>query len=310
MKVNQRSYLTNIVLYFFFYTLLVILWGAWVRISHSGDGCGSSWPTCQGALVPDLTSQKTWTEYAHRVMSGLYGIFSLFLTGYLIKIKGSKHPATKISYVTLFLTLTEALLGAKLVLSGLVSTNSSVERVFVVALHQINSLLLSGSIFWTYLVLKNNDRGAVKLVWRRVQSLVLIVFFFAIATTGSWAALSGSLFPSEGLIHGLQQDFSSNSHVVVRLRILHPLMALLLGGLVLFYLQQQISEKSHEDFKKVNRHTLGVLTFSLLFGISTLFFLSPVWMKLTHLLLVHLLWAQLLTWILASSSTTQAKEIS
>lgn len=305
MKVNQSSSFKKLILFIFAYTVLVILWGAWVRISHSGDGCGQSWPTCQGSFIPDFSTQKTWIEYAHRVMSGLYGFLIFGSTLAFVKKYGAKHPYTKMSYVTLVLTIIEALLGAKLVLSGLVAMNSSIERAFIVALHQINSLLLSGSIIWSYLLISFENpssniyqSSSASIELKRIiklKNLILIIPFLLIATSGSWAALSGSLFPSESLLHGLQQDLSENAHAIIRLRIAHPLLALLLGGSLAFYFYNRGQKETELLYKKIYSISSSLFFVGLIFGISTLIFLSPIWMKLTHLLIVHILWAQLLT---------------
>jgi len=77
MKKNQKY--SQILLGLLFYTLLVILWGAWVRISHSGDGCGDTWPLCHGQMIPEAQQGKTWVEYSHRMMSGLFGLLILAL---------------------------------------------------------------------------------------------------------------------------------------------------------------------------------------------------------------------------------------
>ena len=34
------------------YNLAVILWGAYVRATGSGAGCGNHWPDCDGAMIP------------------------------------------------------------------------------------------------------------------------------------------------------------------------------------------------------------------------------------------------------------------
>ncbi|HPI39685.1 MAG TPA: COX15/CtaA family protein [Pseudobdellovibrionaceae bacterium] len=297
MNVKQRSLLKQFSFWLFIYTLLVILWGAWVRISHSGDGCGKSWPTCQGELIPDLSTSKTWIEYAHRLMSGIYGVLVLGYTLTFVKICGQGNPLTKISYVTLGLTITEAILGAKLVLSGLVGADHSTERIFVVALHQINSLFLSGSIVWTYFLLKDSTSENTENPFLKIfskKSLLLLLPFLFIATSGSWAALSGSLFPSLSLSHGLQQDLQENAHKVVRLRVLHPLLALLIGGSFIYYFANKASKLKDEALKSYFQNTALYFFIALVFGIMTLALLSPTWMKLSHLLIVHLLWAQLL----------------
>src|SRR5688500_8246021 len=61
------------------YNLPVILWGAYVRATGSGAGCGSHWPLCNGAVIPRPESQQTLIEFSHRLMSGLDGLLVLAL---------------------------------------------------------------------------------------------------------------------------------------------------------------------------------------------------------------------------------------
>ena len=53
------------------FNLLVILWGAYVRASGSGAGCGAHWPLCNGEVIPRAPSVATLIEYSHRLTSGL-----------------------------------------------------------------------------------------------------------------------------------------------------------------------------------------------------------------------------------------------
>ena len=126
------------------YTLTVILWGAWVRFSHSGDGCGNRWPLCGDQLLPENT--MAWIEWIHRFTSGL----SLLLVGILwfvsLKIYPKKHLIRKCSATALILILIEALIGAVLVLASLTGSDSSTLRALVLSLHLLNSLALTGSL--------------------------------------------------------------------------------------------------------------------------------------------------------------------
>lgn len=273
----------------FAYTLLVILWGAWVRISHSGDGCGDSWPLCQGEFIPQADSGKTWVEYSHRAMSGIYG---LLVAGLWLAFR--RDPDARVrraAHLTLFFTITEALLGAKLVIFGLVSDNQTWGRTAVMSLHQLNSLALSGSSFvWAYAT----TRQGLEF---RARSALGAILFGVIAVTGAWAALSTTLFPTQDLWEGLVKDFSPESHHLLRLRIMHPLSALLGGGGLAVFLSMKAFEDSVH--RRVHLETAAFILGAILFGVATLFFLAPVWMKLTHLLMAHLLWAALLRWMLA-----------
>src|SRR5713101_9203967 len=53
------------------WNLLVILWGAYVRATGSGAGCGSHWPLCNGEFLPTTPQTQTVIEFTHRVTSGL-----------------------------------------------------------------------------------------------------------------------------------------------------------------------------------------------------------------------------------------------
>src|SRR5512141_2449588 len=61
------------------YNLLVILWGAYVRASGSGAGCGAHWPLCNGVVIPQSAQLATMLEFTHRVMSGLSVLFAIVL---------------------------------------------------------------------------------------------------------------------------------------------------------------------------------------------------------------------------------------
>ena len=53
------------------YNVVVILWGAIVRATGSGAGCGSHWPLCNGVVLPNAEKASTLIEFAHRATSGI-----------------------------------------------------------------------------------------------------------------------------------------------------------------------------------------------------------------------------------------------
>lgn len=286
--------LTHAARILFVYTLLVIVWGAWVRISHSGDGCGDSWPLCQGQLIPQAGAGKTWIEYSHRAMSGIYGIFVFALWVAVRRVLPKGHVARTAANAVLGLTITEALLGAKLVLFGFVSADASWGRTIAMSLHQVNSLLLTGAV--TALVLALTNGHFHQRRWRGPA----LILFVCIGVTGAWAALAGTLFPSESLWEGLMKDFNPESHHLLRFRILHPVAALLGGGGLAAFFWMKSFEGGPE--RRLHLETGLFLIGGVIFGLATLFLLSPVWMKLTHLALAHLIWAGLIRWALSTTS--------
>lgn len=293
------------------YTVLVILWGAWVRISHSGDGCGDSWPLCEGQFVPAAPKQKTLVELSHRLMSGLFGIFVLagFVRTRQVFAKtmgGEGHPARFWAGASLALTVTEALLGAKLVLFGLVGTNDSAFRVFAMGLHFVNSALLVGSIAsWTLSVDPYLRKTSVEtwgvLTARAVRTIRAgaIGALFTLGITGTIAALSTTLFPSESLTAGLAADFHEQAHFIQRWRISHPLLGLTFGslGVTFFYILGRSVPREY-GWIRWRAHRVAFLFFAAaVIGTTTLFLLSPVPLKLVHLACAHLLWIAIVAWM-------------
>lgn len=304
MKSKQSFY--RFALFLLAYTLLVILWGAWVRISHSGDGCGDTWPLCQGQIIPSAEKNKTWVEFSHRLTSGMFGLFVIFLFWQGRKLFDRKESIQKALTATLIFTITEALLGAKLVLFGLVGSNDSAFRLFAMSLHQINSMMLTGSVALV-VYYSSGLSEKVKIlsspVRRRLPGpLSFFVLFLGIAVTGGFAALASTLFPSSSLSEGLIQDFSSQAHYLLRLRISHPVLATLIGGsaALLFWLQAQ--KENNPLLRKATLQVSLSLVLGVVFGYITLFSLAPIWMKLVHLLIAHLIWIFILRWYVIRKS--------
>ena len=73
--------------------VLVILWGAYVRASKSGDGCGSHWPLCNGLVVPNVSRFTTIVEFTHRLTSGVAFILVVILLVRAWRTFGKGHPA-------------------------------------------------------------------------------------------------------------------------------------------------------------------------------------------------------------------------
>src|ERR671912_761132 len=53
------------------YNVAVIAWGAYVRATGSGAGCGEHWPLCNGTVIPRAPEIATIVEFSHRLTSGL-----------------------------------------------------------------------------------------------------------------------------------------------------------------------------------------------------------------------------------------------
>ncbi|WP_413561271.1 COX15/CtaA family protein [Bdellovibrio sp. HCB209] len=289
------------------YTILVILWGAWVRISHSGDGCGDTWPLCHGKLIPEAERGKTWVEYGHRLTSGIYGLVVIYFYWVARKIYDKSHFARTAALATLIFMITEALLGAKLVLFGLVASNDTPYRAFVMALHQLNSFMLTGSVALAYAAATLSDTTPAPLAnYRKYKLFPWIIVVLGV--TGAWAALSNSLFPSENLFDGFLADLSTESHFLVRLRGLHPVLAVTCAGSLALFFWLKAQSTDNPLLQKKSAQMSTFLIVGILFGMGTLLFHAPTWMKVTHLCFGHGIWVTLLQWVFFTRNPVQTSQ--
>src|SRR5262249_9639108 len=222
------------------YNLAVILWGAYVRATGSGAGCGNHWPLCDGVVVPQPKSVALMIEFTHRTSSELVGALVLLLVFWAFHAYPKGHPVRTGAKLALLFTLTEGLLGAVLVKFGLVAKNDSISRAIVMSLHLTNTFLLLASVTLTaWWSLENRPprlKGQGAIVWALGLGVVGTLL---LGVSGAVTALGDTLFPPGSLIEGLRQDFSPTAHFLIRLRLWHPLIAvsvylylILIAGLV------------------------------------------------------------------------------
>ena len=122
--------------------IFVILWGAFVRATGSGAGCGSHWPSCNGEVIPWSAQTETLIEFTHRITSGLALIAVVILLVWAMRSYPKGHVVRLGAKLSLGFLVLEALLGAGLVLFELVAYNDSGTRAVVGALHLVNTFLL------------------------------------------------------------------------------------------------------------------------------------------------------------------------
>ena len=180
-----------------------------VRATGSGAGCGQHWPLCNGEIIPLESSKETLIELTHRITSGLYGIYVLALAFWTFHFIPKGGMARKAAIATVFFTLIEALIGARLVLLGLVAEDASVERAFVIAFHLTNTIFLVTSIvFWIH---GSKIKGLQKRdISQSLKAAFLIcsVLFILTAVSGAITALGDTLFPASSLLKVLVKNGS------------------------------------------------------------------------------------------------------
>ena len=128
------------------YNLAVILWGAYVRASFSGDGCGAHWPTCGGQFLPTQMGTPKLIEFTHRMMTSLDSLATIGLVIWAFLAFPKKHAVRSYSVLATIFLLIEALLGAGLVLFRYVAHDLSAGRAWYLSLHLTNTMLMMGRV--------------------------------------------------------------------------------------------------------------------------------------------------------------------
>lgn len=294
MDVLKHRGFRRYALVIFAYLLFVILFGAWVRITHSGAGCGSHWPTCHGEIVPLSPSTETIIEFTHRVTSGLLGPAILALLGWsFARFRGGR--VTVAAAVTTVFVILEGLIGAELVLQELVADDDSVARAVIISVHLVNTLILTGSAaltaWWSFDDRPMSFSGLGRGSWLLLAGLLALV---VTSMTGAITALGDTLFPvapaGEGLIAHVRDDLSSANHFLVRLRVVHPVVAVVAAGM-LYGVGAWAREHTHDPFTpRLARGLQHAVVAQVVAGIVTIGLAAPGWMQLVHLLMAQMVW--------------------
>ncbi len=272
-------------------TVLVILWGAVVRATGSGAGCGSHWPLCNGVAVPLAPAASTVIEYVHRLTSGIAMLLSLGLVFGSRRVFPRGHQARRWAAVTFVFMMIEAAVGAGLVLLGLVEDNASAMRAGYIAVHLFNTMLLVGSmtaaIWWAARPdgegMASRDASGIRPLTAVLAGLVVV------AASGAVVALGDTLFPSETFIEGVRADFDATAHFLIRLRIWHPALAAVVGaGLFVLALKHPMFGGPSRAFSR--RLVLTLVVGQVALGIVTMIVLAPLPLQIAHLFLSNVLW--------------------
>jgi len=274
------------------FNIVVIVWGVFLRASKSGDGCGQYWLTCNGELIPSAPQFATVIEYSHRIMTAVDFLVVLLLVVWAF-VSFKKGESTKTFAILSFgFIITEALIGAGLVLTGNTAGTITPYRPYWAIGHLINSSLLLALLSltaWSASYGKTLNFSGNKRV---IQALLIAVLgLLLIGSSGSLAALSGMLFPVESLAEGFRQDFADSSHILLRLRISHPILSVLVGIYLIFLAGWLRKKRETDAFLSRLGSMLSILVLiQLAFGAITLLSLAPILMQLGHLLLADLIW--------------------
>ncbi len=290
------------------YNVAVILWGAYVRATGSGAGCGSHWPLCNGVIIQRGATAATLIEYSHRITSGLALLSVIALLAWTWRATRAGHPARIGAVLSVVFMLSEAAVGAGLVLFQLVAENASAARAMFMGVHLLNTFVLLACISLTawWLSADLPLKGGWHLSAKGASGLFPIgaggLLILAASSSGAVAALGDTLFPMATLTEALHADLSATSHLLIRLRLLHPVLAAA-AALVLVGTAWRLADDTTVA-RRLARVVVVAATVQIVLGIMNVLLLAPVWLQLTHLLVADIVWISLVLLSAAALAVT------
>ena len=278
------------------YMLAAIVWGVFLRATGSGDGCGAHWPLCDGVLIPNNGSMlKAYIESIHRISTELLGLLVIIQLVWAFRAFPKKHLVRLGAIATLFFTLTEGWLGAKLVLLKLVAYSDAPQRIYWFAGHSVNTFCLVGALALTAWWATTNRRlQFVNQGPLLALGLAAIVATVCLSVTGSISALGDTLYPASSHLEVMNQSLLPTATFVMKARPVHPYTAVV----VAMFLALTAGLLNHlRPSPNTRRFTLWLwfmLGAQMVIGLLNVGLLAPIYMQLVHLLSAQLLWISLI----------------
>ena len=127
-------------------------------------------------------------------------------------------------------------------------------------------------------------RPGVAVMWAALAAGVLLS-----GVSGAVAALGDTLYPAASHAEGFAATLSPSSHILLRLRALHPVIAVTVGVLLMFA-APRLAADDDGLAERLGRKVLLLASVQLLGGLLNVLLLAPVWMQIVHLLVADLLW--------------------
>jgi heme A synthase len=277
------------------YNVAVVLWGAFVRASGSGAGCGRHWPRCNGVVIPRSPSAETLIEFTHRATSGIALIAVVALLWMAFRRFSAGHAVRTGAVASMVLMLTEAGVGAGLVLLEYVAGNDSPWRAAWMAVHLTNTFLLLAALALTAWwasggrPVRVRGQGLAGILALAPIALVLLV-----GITGAVTALGDTLFPKTSV------GLSSGAHFLERLRIVHPVLAIATAAFALFAASRLRVLRPGRRTARLASVSSFLLVIQLVVGVFNVALLAPIPMQIIHLLVADAVWLALV--LLAASA--------
>lgn len=282
-----------------FLTIGLIVFGAVVRVTDSGLGCGNHWPLCNGTIFPPLDNLTAWIEWLHRLFAlliGLLGLWTLFLA--LRQYRGRNGLVVKATVAAALLYVLQSALGAIVVFMELPPTS--------VTLHLGTAMLLLAALFTAAIAASYRPRRRYPSDRFTTLAYVTAALSFVIILTGALVRGSGATLACvdwplcNGAVFPFQQGQLATIHM------LHRFAVAGLGLSLLILVGYAFSDRHNGSARALS--LLALVAYLTQAGIGALYVLSaaaPIW-GAGHVLFAALTWAALVCLCLIEKLNSRA----
>jgi cytochrome c oxidase assembly protein subunit 15 len=295
------------------FAFVVILLGAFTRLSHAGLGC-PDWPGCYGfSHIPTESTdikaanqafpeqpyeyQKAWPEMVHRYSAGMLGLMVLALA--LLSLKKENNQAIIHSFGLLILVTFQAALGMWTVTMKL--------HPGIVMSHLMGgftTLVLLGSLSSRYFCeFKSSISFKQQSEFKRLSVFALIVLALQIIlggwTSANYAATvcvelpicQGDWFSDSDFVAGFtvwgqgaeNYEFGIlDAAARIAIHSSHRIGAIIATIVLAFLSYQLISQKTNRTLNKIGHSLAGLLLIQVMLGIFNIIFQLPLYNAVAH----------------------------
>ena len=209
-------------------TFGLTVFGAIVRVTESGLGCGNDWPLCNGTVFPPLSNVAAWIEWLHRLFAaliGLFGLVTLAVAWRRYRIRDRHVWRMTVSAALLFAL--QSALGAIVVFLDLPPTFVTLH--LGVAMLLLGALLAAAVMAWYQPRLSGHARSSISLGALNAAFALLIILTGALVR-GSGATLACTEWPlcDGGAVLPIEQGVLAVIHMIHRLSVAAMGLSLLL----------------------------------------------------------------------------------
>jgi len=279
---------------------LILMGGALVTKTGSADGCGKSWPLCNGKFMPTNITPELLIELSHRLVSGVVSIAVLLLCYWTWKQLPHIREARFLSVISISFLLVQALIGAAAVMWG--------QSKFILAAHFGISLISFASVFLLSLLIFEVDKkfDASKLAIRkahRIEIYCLTAYTLIAVYTGALVRhAKANLVCGSWPFCNNEAPFAFGSYNPLQwVQMGHRLAAILLFLWTLsFYIRVRRTYKDQVTMTRGWQITFLLILMQVLFGALIIFTKLNLGVALMHALVISCYFGMISYFVLLS----------